>query len=103
MPQSAEKDQLLNWGCRLLMTFGIYQLVSGYLSWYQTKRKLRPPLIPQQTIDMILEDSHVFEASLFSAVFFLAGILSFTFSRKVLAFILLGAAAVAYEVIIHVL
>lgn len=99
MPQRTGNEKWLNWSCRILIVLGILLVVSGYLSWYQSKSQLISPLIPKETIDQILEDSQVFEASIAAAVFLLGGVLSYTFNKRIAALVLLGMAVIAHQVI----
>ena len=99
MRQTGEKENWLNWACRLVIVFDVYLIISGYLAWYQVKRQLISPLIPRETIDQIIGDSQFFEASITAAIFFLAGILCYTFNKKIMALVCLGLAAIAHEVI----
>lgn len=93
------KETRLLWYCRILMVIDCLLVVSGYLGWYQTQNSLNSPLIPRSTIDQVLADSHLIEASLAAAVFLLAGILSFSFQNKKLAFILLGLGLLFHQLI----
>lgn len=97
----SKKEIRLNWYCRILMIVDMYLVVSGYLGWYQTRNVLMSPLIPRSTIEQIISDSRLFEASLAAAIFLLAGILSFSFQHKKLSLILLLLGIIVQQLILR--
>lgn len=94
MPEILRREKQLEWACRILMTADVFVIVSGYLSWFQTKRQLISPLIPTSTTFQIFSDGgdiH-FKISMIAALIFLAGLWFYSFKRKITAIILFSAA-----------
>jgi len=79
----------LEWICRLLMTIDIGVILSGYFSWFQTKRQLVSPLIPRTTVFEIFSDvsDRDFKISMASALIFLVGLWLYSFKKKIPAVI----------------
>lgn len=88
-----------DWICRILFSIVILLLISGYISVIQARAQLVSPLIPPQTINMIIADSRLYECSTGSGLFLLAGFWSYSFGKKKMAVALLVAAILVYQLL----
>jgi hypothetical protein len=87
---SEEREKLIEWICRILMTIDIFVIIAGYLSYFQAKRQLDSPLIPKSAVIQILSDTGIMERSTISAIPFLIGLWFYSFKLKIPAIILFG-------------
>ncbi|MBL0271218.1 MAG: hypothetical protein KAX45_07690 [Chitinophagaceae bacterium] len=83
---SAYKKQI-DWGCRILIVLDMLVVLSGYFSWFRTKYQLVSPLIPRSTVSEIFLDiaDIQFKYAIVAAVIFTAGLLLYSFGKKILA------------------
>ena len=98
MAEISKREKQLEWACRLLMTADVIVILSGYLSWFQTKYQLVTPLIPRSTIYEIFNDAgdiH-FKVSIIAALIFLSGLWFYFFKKKILAIVLFSATIVLF-------
>jgi hypothetical protein len=98
MTEITKKEKQLDWACRILMTIDLLLVVSGYLSWYQTKQQLVSPLIPRSTIAEVWLDNGdlLAKASMISAVLFLPGLWLYSFKKKIPALVFFAAVPVYF-------
>ena len=99
MTEIKKSDKVLDWICRILFSVGILLLISGYLSALQTRAQLLSPLIPPGTTEKIISDTRLFESSIGSGLFLLAGCWLYSFGKKKETIVLLGAAILAHQLI----
>jgi hypothetical protein len=99
MTEIIKKDISLNWVCRILFSIDILLLISGNLSYIQTRKQLVSPLIPDSLVTTIIKDSRFYESSIGAGVFLLAGLWFYSFNRKKTAVILFGTAILVYKLL----
>ncbi len=97
MAEINNRENRLNWICRILMTLDLVVVTAGYLSFFQAKQQLSSPLIPDSTRLQIISDAYIFHASLLAAVFFLAGLWFYSFNKKGIAIVLFAAALLGFR------
>lgn len=98
MPEILKREKQIEWACRILMTADVVIILSGYLSWFRTKRQLVTPLVPRSTIFEIFNDGGdaYFKISIAAALIFLAGLWFYSFQKKMPAIILFSAVIVLF-------
>jgi len=96
---SDNKGNRLEWICRILMTIDVIVIISGYLSYFQTRHQLVSPLIPKSAIYEIMSDSHVMEASVISAILFLGGLWFYFFQKTLVAIAFFAGAILAFKIV----
>jgi hypothetical protein len=97
MPEISKREKQLDWVCRILITIDLYITVSGYISYFQTKRQLVSPLIPKSTLYDISEI--YMKAGLITGIGLMAGLWLYFFKKRIAAIILLCLAMFSYELV----
>lgn len=99
MPEIKKKDNSWDWVCRILFSIDVLLLISGYLSFIQTRKQLVSPLIPGSIADQIMADSRFYESSISAGIILLAGLWFYSFNRKKAAVVLFGTAILVYQLL----
>jgi hypothetical protein len=96
MLKTSTGSKTIEWTCRVLLTFGLYVIVSGYLQYFQVKYQLDSPLIPADTVNMI--SLNYMKASLVISSGFLVCLWLYFFEKKLISAILLSISFVCFEI-----
>jgi len=76
----------------------MFIILSGYLSWFQTKNQLVSPLIPESLTYQIFSDGgeSYFRTSMIAGAVFLIGLLSYSFNKKTIALVIFVITALLF-------
>jgi len=91
--ETAKYSQQVEWGCRVLILLDMLVVLSGYFSWFRTQQQLNSPLIPRSTVSEIFLDlaDKYFSNAIGAAAIFSAGLIVYSFGKKILAIWFFGA------------
>jgi len=97
-----KKETYMDWICRALMSFDLFAICAGYISYFQAKRQLVSPLIPRSAMfEVAYQTNELYiRASLITAGLFLTGVWFYSFRKKVIAATLFLVAIIVYRVVL---
>lgn len=99
MTEINKKNTSLDWICRILFSIDVLLLISGYLIFFQTRKQLVSPLIPDSIVAQIITDSRSYESSIAAGVSLLAGLWFYSFNRKKTAVVLFVITILIYKLL----